>query len=672
MARVFFDKDDKILKFTVDVTDFEDISSLKFSGFIFKNDITISDINGIVKKNEIEEQCKEIIEKYKKSEQKSISNEDKNKIKIIVQDEINRIQNKENSIFDNVFKNEIDIETLKSKIKLGWKPHDDGGKKRKENFYEILKSELEENNILDYVSLKTDDKNDENNVYEEVLKDIVGSLIGDLIEDINNQLAGQKAINEADSRIFLGCGLERVDKKPIFTKSEMGKITLNGYIGAVQKFVDKEKFKTITGYVLGSNKNNVSIQLRIHSKFDEEGDDKTNYFFSATMLTHGLVSGLSSDSVDCDENMLFDFLLIDFFVRYLQEACKKGAYRTYRQFEKNDDKLRGAIDVSRHIRLNMGQDTGRIAYRYRENTVNNYLNILIVKTYEYIKKRYREIVERKIDGNHDIHSFMMMLMYDTDAMSISQNQVIRENLRPISHPYFAEYEEVRKVCLKILRGEGVSIFGDSDNNTVGGFLYYMPDLWEDYLNDIFREAIDNSINLRKEEQYELGYIQKHKQNNQKYNNKENYLCTARPDFVFSDGNNQPVMILDAKCKHWMWEVANQDKYDERFVHDVDKCIRDMVILGAKETGVVFPAEDSINVNDTDYHNYYNGKYSEFVDKHERIISNSNKDCKFYFLPHFVPKSRKNCGYGEWKVEFDASREEFIKFVRDKCMSKKEQ
>lgn len=580
MARVFIDTDDKNIEFIVDMTDFEDISSLKFSGFIFKENITTSDINGIGKKN------------YKKSEQESISNEDKKKIKKIVQ--------------------------------------------------------------------------------EENLKDIVGSLIGDLIEDINNQLAGQKAINEADSRIFLGCGLERVDKKPMFTKSEMGKITLNGYIGAVQKFVDKEKFKTITGYELGSNKNKVSIQLRIHSKFDEEGDDKTNYFFSATMLTHGLVSGLSSDSVDCDENMLFDFLLIDFFVRYLQEACKKGAYRTYRQFEKNDDKLRGAIDVSRHIRLNMGQDTGRIAYRYRENTVNNYLNILIVKTYEYIKKQYREIVERKIDGNHDIHSFMMMLIYDTDAMSISQNQVIRENLRPISHPYFAEYEEVRKICLKILRGEGVSIFGDSDNNTVGGFLYYMPDLWEDYLNDVFREAIDNSINLRKEEQYELGYIHKHKQNNQKHNNKENYLCTARPDFVFSDGNNQPVMILDAKCKHWMWEVANQDKYDERFVHDADKCIRDMVILGAKETGVVFPAEDntvkdSKNVNDTDFYK----RYLDFFNngKHERIISKGNNECIFYFLPHFVPQSENSLGYSEWKVEFDASREAFIKFVRDNCMSK---
>ena len=36
----------------------------------------------------------------------------------------------------------------------------------------------------------------------------------------------------------------------------------------------------------------------------------------------------------------------------------KGLYKTYQRFEKNDDKLKGTIDISRHIRLNLGLPSG--------------------------------------------------------------------------------------------------------------------------------------------------------------------------------------------------------------------------------------------------------------------------------------------------------------------------
>ncbi|MBR1382543.1 MAG: hypothetical protein IJ555_01830 [Ruminococcus sp.] len=58
--------------------------------------------------------------------------------------------------------------------------------------------------------------------------------------------------------------------------------------------------------------------------------------------------------------------------------------------------------------------------------------------------------------------------------------LIRKCENPISHPYYTEYEDIRKICLSILRGEGVSVMSGSGDE-ISGILYYIPDLWEEYL-----------------------------------------------------------------------------------------------------------------------------------------------------------------------------------------------
>ncbi|WP_416373936.1 5-methylcytosine restriction system specificity protein McrC [Mycoplasmopsis cynos] len=72
-------------------------------------------------------------------------------------------------------------------------------------------------------------------------------------------------------------------------------------------------------------------------------------------------------------------------------------FRTYQRFEKNDDKLRGTIDVSKHIKQNMWMNSGLISYSYRENSIDNYTNHLIVKTYQYLKKNtFQRLIEYSI------------------------------------------------------------------------------------------------------------------------------------------------------------------------------------------------------------------------------------------------------------------------------------
>lgn len=161
-----------------------------------------------------------------------------------------------------------------------------------------------------------------------------------------------------------------------------------------------------------NDENNIKLRVNIqfYSKMDEvKGEAKSPHsYFTATMLTYGKIETFNR-AVYCGMDDLYDFLLIDLLCKELEKATKKGIYKSYRQFYGNDDKLRGSVDVARHIRINSGMQNGKIAYRHRSNTINNYLSILLHKTYRYSKRKYPEIVKRKIDENANLYSFFNFL-----------------------------------------------------------------------------------------------------------------------------------------------------------------------------------------------------------------------------------------------------------------------
>lgn len=469
--------------------------------------------------------------------------------------------------------------------------------------------------------------------------------------------------------LYIGCSSvrrERNEKISVFMNSgaHSENSRINGIIGAVTVTVENE---SINGkQIKGADEIKVNIQFESRYDYIYESIDldvnetcshfisdndanvrpKTKSYFAATLLTYGVIDNFN-DSVYCSNNALFDFLLIDVLFRQIKEATYKGLFRTYRRFEKNDDRLKGTIDISRHIRLNGDQNNGKVAYSYKANTVNNYLNILILKAFNYIEKKYPRIVNRKLDKEIKVREYFNTLCYEVNEQEVSLQNAISNNIKPISHPFYKEYEAVRITCLRILRNDSISIF-DSTNGAVNGFIYYAPDLWEDYLKscfDLCRGNIDIS------EQSRTKYISS--------NNKDNYLCTSMPDFSFSK-NQKVVLILDAKLKpRWQNIIYNEklfkSKYGEEFQlsEDIDKCIRDMVVFGANSTGVVFPMDGGKIRSD---------EKEPSMDEIKRKIS-KNSEGFFYTLPHVIPKSAEYASYNEWKKDFNEYRGQFISMVR---------
>lgn len=79
-------------------------------------------------------------------------------------------------------------------------------------------------------------------------------------------------------------------------------------------------------------------------------------------------------------------ILAIIFAMQIARAYRKGIYRRYRTYENNDSKLKGRINVARHIRLNPIFN-GNIAYSSREYTADNDMNRMILTAYTSLQKR---------------------------------------------------------------------------------------------------------------------------------------------------------------------------------------------------------------------------------------------------------------------------------------------
>ncbi len=399
------------------------------------------------------------------------------------------------------------------------------------------------------------------------------------------------------------------------------------------------------------------IKVVIFSRFDSRDEMdlvQAPPYFLASLLLKGNLAFESYFNVDFNYDALFEFYMLWQLKKQLQEAMYKGFYRQYQRFEKNDDRFRGRIDVARHMRLNHGANNGRISYEYRENTVDNVVNHLLICAYDYLSEKYPQIVEANF--NDDLVNRLNMLRYEIGYPRYSLNELMNKNTEPISHPYYSEYRDLQKTCLMILRDEAVSPFG-GDEEEVDGILYYVPDLWEEYLSDRLRDTLQNRgvyskltlvtqmyipimTSLHDSESVDLGDYDE-RQKNKSY-----------PDFVFFD-DGVPFCILDAKYKaHWKDSLKGKLYYRD----DYDKCIRDMTSVSGTSCGVIFPLLKT-DIDDTEI-------------QIDHYFSDYNKFGNFYTFPIYVPptkvhrrKSKEETEpFKEWFNRMDSSVKTSMKMI----------
>lgn len=426
---------------------------------------------------------------------------------------------------------------------------------------------------------------------------------------------------------------EKISTQALFS-IELSDRKMGGVVGCfgVNLSRDLDLFKSPPEWVekeldkLFSSDYEIGVAVILGSRFDmfENGDptkgeiDVTSkQFFLLRMLEVAFPEfHLQNSTVSGSMDNLWNYLYAQMFKNSLLSLYKLGFYREYVRFEKNDDRLKGKIDISRHIRLNGGKDNGKIAYSYRKKTEDNKLNHLIIKAYECLL-RDDGLNGKDEDKDSDKSMMSIMLEENPDLKRIIQGLkvsapsggrkssafLLGENNTPITSPYYQPYERMRIICAMILRRSGVSFLLDEDKHYVDGVLLYVPDLFEIYV----QEELENEL------------TEYNKNNDGHYILKTQYVLerpwnhkTFRPDYViFKKGDEYPKVVLDAKFRHTYRYILDGTKKppfytDNDIVDDCQKLIRDVSCFKIKELeskmetrkeliigGLVFPVKDSL-------------------------------------------------------------------------------
>lgn len=376
---------------------------------------------------------------------------------------------------------------------------------------------------------------------------------------------------------------------------------------------DKLTTYNIAGFVGTQN-----TLLSIRSRFaHDNGDD----YFLHYMLQKVFNINISTLEHATDRNNAFQFLPY-LFKYYFLRALSQGLYKKYVWNKYNDSKVKGTIDIARHIKHNF-IFTGNIAYNVREHSYDNNINQLIRHTIEYISnlKMFSMMLE-----SDDMADLVQNIRSITPTYSEkNRQQVINNNLKSDIHPYYSEYEPLRQICLQILMEDDELKYGRQENK-IYGILFDAAWLWEEYLNTLISEIDSSFIHTRNKEGVGMICMLKNKDNKPKY-------WQAYPDFY----SEVLGIVMDAKYKHA--NGINQIDSKDRM-----QIISYMHILGLKKGVFLYPSES-----------YEEPKYSKL-----HLYHKENTDEYVYQYCFKIPQGEINC-MQDFIDKITVSENEFIEY-----------
>ena len=297
-------------------------------------------------------------------------------------------------------------------------------------------------------------------------------------------------------------------------------------------------------------------QIKITSRFASNEND----YFLHYMLQKVLCLNIFDLQHSTNKDDSFDFLIY-MFLDLFQKAIRQGIFKSYQNREYNNANVRGVIDINRHIKNNIPFN-GKIAYNTREYSYDNNITQLIRHTIEYINTKSKGI----LNINEDIKSGVFQIIEATKRYDKNKRQsIINKNLKKLNHPYFYEYEPLRKICVQILRHEEIK-YGREENK-IYGILFDGAYLWEEYIWTILKD-----LNF------------KHPENK---TGKGGINLLEKDWEVFPDFykiNNEKNIVLDTKYKR----LENKD-IDRNDKHQI---ISYVYTLGAKIGAFIYPIKET--------------------------------------------------------------------------------
>lgn len=377
---------------------------------------------------------------------------------------------------------------------------------------------------------------------------------------------------------------------------------LNGEFLYKDKFDQNIFVKTNDGYiskkyigVLSIKKDDFLNNLLIKSRFDNNGDENfTNMLIETcyNMLNPLFVDAKNENEEDNEkDNNEFSILIKKYnrielalscfeFVSCLNNAIKKGMFRSYTESEHNDTKVKGRIDVSRHVIKNQSIQ-GKVCYTTREYTTDNVINRMILKTYILLERLDKNLLTNVMSTNKEAQKHIVKLktmLPNIEEYGISD--LINKGNSKITNMVYKEYESLRKVCLGILKSKGKYTY-DINDTRINGIVINVDKLWSIYIYKTIIKHIDEKLKEEENNDSDMLVLM---------NNKN----IARHDFVINIKNKR--VLFDTSYSKMF------EDYDNKLISSEDKVLHDNIIKDlckeakdskAQEIYLIYPVKKKI-------------------------------------------------------------------------------
>ena len=352
----------------------------------------------------------------------------------------------------------------------------------------------------------------------------------------------------------------------IVTQGNKGEYWTQQYIGLLQITSDGTK-----------------EEVFIRSRFDvNESCEFSKYMLNKALGLKANILQNVEPSVGRGE--ILDLILAIIFTMQIARAYRKGIYRRYRTYENNDSKLKGRIDVARHIRLNPIFN-GNIAYSSREYTADNDMNRMILTAYTSLQKRQpglmREL-EKKYTPVKDFISQLKNIMQPVSRQEA--RKLVQKERKKITHAVYSDWESVRKTAILILKYMGIA--PEDDGTNVNGILINMNYIWERYLVQIVKEKIENKYQIEGKKSFGIFFPNDQSNESPRELKLQPGELKLQPDLVISD-KDEPLLIIDAKYKN-EWENVASDKLGKPDREDCFQIMSYMYRAKCKFGGIFCP------------------------------------------------------------------------------------
>jgi 5-methylcytosine-specific restriction endonuclease McrBC regulatory subunit McrC len=331
----------------------------------------------------------------------------------------------------------------------------------------------------------------------------------------------------------------------------------------------------------GQNNEAKNVYLTIRSRFSKKNE---NDFFMQYILQKVFSINLVDFKFTTGQDHIFNLMMF-LFPYMLKKAMRQGIYRTYQTFRRNDANIKGTIDISRHIRMNI-PFAGNVAYSSRERTADNPVIQLIRHTIEEIKAG--TFGKNILNCDEDMRRNVSMIVEATPSYNrMAREKVIRQNIKPFSHPYYTDYGPLRKLCLAILRHKKIS-FSQSDKDEVYGILFDGAWLWEEYLDTVLNKCGFTHAKNKIGENGIMIYAGGKSRFPDFYKGNQ---CGINTEWPCNNSENCKLkcsgnIILDAKYKYY----DNNPKREDLF-----QVISYMHIFPAQEGGLIYPLDNGQSI-----------------------------------------------------------------------------